>query len=224
MHKGSQVAQPSSLGSQHPEPFLRMLSGHKGYLCRGPAICGSQTAASRDSPEPRSPRSPGMCGALSKKGQGPSRTQPLCQIVMAGTLLPPDGGRPLGSWPPAVHALPSTLMIHTPPPPHTAVHTPLSTGPPSIPHHPHPIIHTPPSTPYCPHAHHLHTHCPHPSIHIPPSRSQSPHPTVHTPQVQSLVRELKSHMLLRQNTNMRWDECDSNQDCPAPNSGSSAKP
>ena len=123
-----------------------------------------------------------------------------------------------------VHIPPSTLMIHTPPPPHTAVHTPLSTGPPSTPHHPHPIIHTPPSTPYCPHAHHLHTHCPHPSIHTPPSRSQSPHPTVHTPQVQSLVRELKSHMLLRQNTNTRWDECDSNQDCPAPNPGSSAKP
>ena len=30
--------------------------------------------------------------------------------------------------------------------------------------------------------------------------------------------------MLRQNKDMRWDECDSNQDCPAPNPGSSAKP
>lgn len=78
--------------SRLPAPFL-LLSAHKDCLCRGPATCGSQTAALRDSPEPRSPRSPGMRGALSKKGQGPSRTRPLCQIVMAGTLLTPEGGR-----------------------------------------------------------------------------------------------------------------------------------
>lgn len=31
-----------------------------------------------------------MHGALSKKGQGPSRTRPFCQIVMAAGLCSPQ--------------------------------------------------------------------------------------------------------------------------------------
>ena len=144
---------------------------------------------------------------------------------------------------PRVHTPPCTPHhLHTPPStsqrPHPSIHTSASTSHHIHTHRPHPSVHTPLCTP-----HHLHTppstsQRPHPSIHTPPSTSHHlhtpstphhphphcPHPTVHTPQVQSLVRELKSHMLLCQNKNMIWDECDSNQDCPAPNPGSSAKP
>ena len=205
-----------------------------------------------------------MRRALSKEGQGPSRTRPLCQMVMAAGLCSPqtEAATLMGSRHPP--STPHHLHTHCPHPGihmpticthhllHPSVHTPASTTQrphltiytltvhtsPSTPQPPHPRVHTPPSTP-----HHLHTppstsQRPHPSIHTPPSTSHHlhtpstphhphthcPHPTVHNPQVQSLVRELKSHMLLRQNKNMIWDECDSNQDCPAPNPGSSAKP